>query len=91
MNKINYLIISSHSFSSSGECLGSQGVYKQVPSSLLAVGSKFEAFGSVQPSGTGIFTCWAALPGQKIKQPKSLDLVLFDQNILSNEFNFDIV
>jgi len=57
MNKITYFIISTLSFSPSGECLGSQGVYKQVPSSLLAVGSKFEAFGSVQPSGTGMFTC----------------------------------
>lgn len=31
--------------------------YKQLPSSLLAVGSKFVAIGSVHPSGTGTFTC----------------------------------
>lgn len=41
-------------------------MYRQLPSSLLAVGSKLSAFGSVQPSGTGIFTCCAALPVPEI-------------------------
>jgi len=41
-------------------------LYVQLPSSLLAVGSKFTADGSVQPSGTGTLTSWAALPALKI-------------------------
>lgn len=39
--------------------------YRQLPSLLLAFRSKFSTNGSIQPSWTGRFTCWAALPISK--------------------------
>ena len=43
-----------------------------MPSSLLAVGSKFLAFWSVQPSGTGRLICWAAFPEKSRNMPTSV-------------------
>lgn len=54
-----------------------------LPSSLLVVGPKFPAFGSVRSSGTGILTCWAALPSptktNKKNNKKNTSENLFDQ------------